>query len=65
MFTQQLMAVVSTLSAKVDNLSTKVPAFTNEFAAFKNQQYTVCSGTSPSGPNFIFSERCSAGPRRE
>ncbi|MPC61502.1 hypothetical protein E2C01_055575 [Portunus trituberculatus] len=48
--TQQLMAVVSTLAAKVDNLSATVSGLSNEFAAFKNQQHTVCSGTSPVAP---------------
>ncbi|MPC79061.1 hypothetical protein E2C01_073573 [Portunus trituberculatus] len=40
------MAVVSTLAAKGDNLSATVSGLSNEFSAFKNQQHTVCSGTS-------------------
>ncbi|XP_045126272.1 predicted GPI-anchored protein 58 [Portunus trituberculatus] len=44
------MAVVSGLAAKVDNLSATVSGLSNEFATFKNQQHTVCSGTSPVAP---------------
>ncbi|MPC72291.1 hypothetical protein E2C01_066590 [Portunus trituberculatus] len=48
--TQQLMLVVSALAAKVDNLSAAVSGLSNEFATFKNQQHTVCSGTSTVAP---------------
>ncbi|MPC84357.1 hypothetical protein E2C01_079095 [Portunus trituberculatus] len=44
------MAVVSVLAAKVDNLSATVSGLSNEFAAFKNQEHTVCSGTSTVAP---------------
>ncbi|XP_045102607.1 predicted GPI-anchored protein 58 [Portunus trituberculatus] len=44
------MAVVSALAAKVDNLTATVSGLSTEFAAFKNQQHTVCSGTSTVAP---------------
>ncbi|MPC93988.1 hypothetical protein E2C01_089138 [Portunus trituberculatus] len=44
------MAVVSALAAKVVNLTATVSGHSNEFAAFKNQQHTVCSGTSTVAP---------------
>ncbi|MPC85528.1 hypothetical protein E2C01_080308 [Portunus trituberculatus] len=48
--TQQLMTVVSALAAKVDNLTPTVSGLSTEFAAFKNQQHTVCNGTSTVAP---------------
>ncbi|MPC87092.1 hypothetical protein E2C01_081943 [Portunus trituberculatus] len=48
--THQLMAVVSALAAKVDNLSATVSGLSDEFVTFKNQQHTVCSGTSTVAP---------------
>ncbi|XP_045112505.1 predicted GPI-anchored protein 58 [Portunus trituberculatus] len=47
---QQVMAVVSALAAKVDNLTATVSGLSTKFAAFKNQQHTVCSGTSTVAP---------------
>ncbi|MPC59429.1 hypothetical protein E2C01_053448 [Portunus trituberculatus] len=44
------MAVVSMLAAKVDNLSATVSGLSNKFVSFKNQQHTVCSGTSTVAP---------------
>ncbi|MPD04551.1 hypothetical protein E2C01_100245 [Portunus trituberculatus] len=62
--TQQLMAVVSALTAKVDNLTATVSGLSTEFAVFKNQQHTVCSETSTVAPTPFLASGAQQGQRK-